>query len=252
MNTLNKIKILTKCVFGDKRSAFEARYMILSFLAKKISVRLYNKDLIWPEDEEFKSVWGGYPARGNTGVHERRFNLYYLSKSIKDLEGDTAECGVFEGASSYLILKSNSGTGKEHYIFDSFEGLSKIEENDFVINKKIPQWKESDLSVGENVVRHNLDEFENVHYLKGWIPERFGEISNKKYSFAHIDVDLYQPTLESINYFYNRMVVGGMIVCDDYGFNTCPGAYKAMKEFFSDKTESIIHLTTGQGVVIKH
>lgn len=67
----------------------------------------------------------------------------------------------------------------------------------------------------------------------------------------HIDVDLYQPTLDSIEFFWDKLNVGGVLVCDDYGFETCPGAKKAMDDFFSKKNMSVIHLPTGQGVVFK-
>ena len=43
-----------------------------------------------------------------------------------------------------------------------------------------------------------------------------------------------------------------MLLCDDYGFVTCPGATLAMDDFFDDKPEEIVHLPTGQGLVIKH
>ena len=62
---------------------------------------------------------------------------------------------------------------------------------------------------------------------------------------------LIQPTLDSIEFFYSRMNEGGIIVCDDYGQESCPGANKALNDFMLDKPENIIHLTTGQGVVIK-
>ena len=41
------------------------------------------------------------------------------------------------------------------------------------------------------------------------------------------------------------------MICDDYGFVTCPGAKKAMDEFFEDKAEPVIMLTTGQAFIIK-
>ena len=44
---------------------------------------------------------------------------------------------------------------------------------------------------------------------------------------------------------------GGIILCDDYGFLTCPGAKTAMDAFFADKPEEIVNLPTGQGLVIK-
>src|SRR5688572_31529904 len=42
------------------------------------------------------------------------------------------------------------------------------------------------------------------------------------------DVDVYQPTRDSLEYFYPRLVTGGILVCDDYGW---PGARKAVDDF---------------------
>ena len=70
---------------------------------------------------------------------------------------------------------------------------------------------------------------------KGWIPDRFKEVENRKFQFVHIDVDLYQPTLDALEFFYPRLVSGGVIVCDDYNLTMFPGAKQAWDEFFSGK-----------------
>jgi O-methyltransferase len=76
---------------------------------------------------------------------------------------------------------------------------------------------------------------------------------HERFSFVHLDVDLYQPTMDSLEFFYGKMSPGNIILCDDYGFVTCPGAKKAMDSFFADKPEEIVSLPTGQGfVVITH
>jgi hypothetical protein len=107
------------------------------------------------------------------------------------------------------------------------------------------------LRAGEETVKANLSHYPNVEILRGWIPERFPEVSSLSFCFVHIDVDLYQPTLDSLSFFYPRLVRGGLIVCDDYGFSTCPGATRAFDEYMKDKPEKIIHVPTGQGFIIK-
>ena len=86
--------------------------------------------------------------------------------------------------------------------------------------------------------------------LSGWIPSRFADVSAERFAFVHIDVDLYQPTRDSLTFFYERMLPGGIVLCDDYGFASCPGALRAMDEFFAGRPETIIHLPTGQGMAI--
>ena len=94
-------------------------------------------------------------------------------------------------------------------------------------------------------------DFDFVVFHSGWIPEKFHEVSDVRFCFVHLDVDLFQPTLDSLSFFYDKMSPGGIILCDDYGFITCPGARKAMNSFFADKPEEIVSLPTGQGFVVK-
>jgi O-methyltransferase len=54
----------------------------------------------------------------------------------------------------------------------------------------------------------------------------------------------------SLEFFYPKLATGGVVVCDDYGFATCPGAKLAMDNFFKGKSK-VLSLTTGQGMVIK-
>ncbi len=230
---------------------YESRHTILSAMANYWDFRVHTANLMWTYDPEYLSHWQHFDGDSGKRIHERRFNLYYLAKSTRLLPGDTAECGVLFGAGSFMIMKATAREGRVHHIFDSFQGLSKPGNQDDVKEDRTFKWEEGDLSVNEITVKRNLTGHGNFTTYQGWIPSRFDEVSNKIFSFVHIDVDLYQPTYDSLEFFYKRMTRGGIIVCDDYGSEACPGAYKALNEFISDKPEDIIHLTGGQGVIIK-
>ncbi len=179
---------------------------------------------------------------------DRRWMLYQLMRLVRSVPGDTAECGVFNGAGSYIICKVSQAQGmhkRTHHLFDSFEGLSKPAELDG------KHWREGDLSCRVETVAENLSEFSAINIHKGWIPRCFSGVERGDFCFVHIDVDLYQPTLESIEFFYPRMNQGGLILCDDYGFTSCPGATKAINEFLQDKEEKMISLSGGGGFLIK-
>ena len=128
---------------------------------------------------------------------------------------------------------------RTHFIFDSFEGTSEPSAEDG------RYWSEGDLSAGLDTVRDNLSEFDNVSFHKGWIPERFPDVEDRRFSFLHIDVDLYEPTRDSVAFFYPRMSDGGIILCDDYGSTFCSGATKAIDEYLADKPEKMISLSGG-------
>ena len=88
-------------------------------------------------------------------------------------------------------------------------------------------------------VKTALGAYPHIGYFSGWIPNAFPAEPGDRYRFVHLDVDLYEPTRDSLNYFYPRLVPGGMIVSDDYGW---PGARKAIDEFCA--RENITFKTT--------
>ena len=101
-------------------------------------------------------------------------------------------------------------------------------------------------------VREYLRGFPFVVFHPGLIPETLRAVTDGRYAFVHIDVDLYRTHLDCLNFFYDRIVKGGIVVFDDYGrdfFKT--SARKAVDEFFSDKPESPIALHTGQCIIVK-
>jgi Macrocin-O-methyltransferase (TylF). len=162
---------------------------------------------------------------------------YVVSK--KDVNS-FVECGCWKGHSSYIIAKiiKESNRNIKFHIFDSFEGLSTSTHNDsnfFSRKNKEKKNISRHFSSSENFVKDEvLKDFNFVETYKGWIPEKFNEVKDKSFSLIHIDVDLYEPTMDSLKFFYPKIVKGGIIICDDYNITAYPGAKKAKDESFLD------------------
>lgn len=219
--------------------------------AEALSMMVYPKykfsdySRIFLEDEPFLDYYQRFMDPGNWHTLDRKYTLDQLLKLTSYIPGDIVECGTYKGVSAYLMCKASVQNGKIVHLFDSFEGLSEPGEFDG------SYWEAGRFFMPEENVHNTLAQFSNYKAYKGWIPDRFSEISDKQICFLHIDVDLYEPTKDSLEYFYPRLVPNGVILMDDYGTSTCPGAKKAADEFFADKPEEILLLTTGQGLVIK-
>jgi hypothetical protein len=196
-------------------------------------------------DKEFRRYFERFLGPGNWKNFERRWNLEQMLRLLPPVAGDLAECGVFEGATAYQLCRFATAHGRKVHLFDSFRGLSAPNQNDGTF------WTAGHLSASEKLVRENLREFDCFETFPGWIPEGFAEVTDRKYAFVHVDVDLEQPTFDSIAFFYPRLSAGGVIVLDDHGYDTCPGARKAALEFMADKPEPVLDLSTGQGLIIK-
>lgn len=198
----------------------------------------------WFHDKAFLREFDRVAPGGNRTSAERKYFLRSLLALVDGIPGDTAETGVWRGSSSWFICDHFAGSGKTHHGFDSFEGLSAPG------NADGSYWREGDLTTGVATARALLAAF-NVRLYEGWIPERFNEVEDVEFCLVHVDVDLYGPTRDSIEFFYPRLVRGGLLVFDDYGFLTCPGARRAVEEFMADRSEPVIESPTGQAFVIR-
>lgn len=199
---------------------------------------LGEPDKICFDDNEFISFYRKYDTR-NFRSFERKYTLKELFKLTRNVEGDTAELGVYYGASSELFLNEIVNQAKVHHMFDSWEGLSTPGSFDGNF------WKKNDLNSSFKICKKNLKHFDKKKkvYYKGWIPDTFNEVNSKiNFSFIHFDLDLYEPTKLGLEFFYNKLNRGGIIVFDDYTFTTCPGVKKAVDDFFENKKEEIICL----------
>ena len=229
---------------NDKRSRFK--------IADRIFNRIYPTYFIgeWGKichDENEFIYWFKKMEGKNPHSFERKYTLKELIKLTDEIKGDTVELGVYYGASSYLIAQHGTRFNKSHHMLDSWEGLSKPSKEDG------DYWSKNDLSSSLDHCKKNLLPIEKkfLVYYKGWIPMTLQKIpDNLFFSFIHFDLDLYEPTKHGLEFFYDRLNTGGMIVFDDYTFTTCPGVKLAVDEFFENKKENVI-LLPYQAFVIK-
>lgn len=175
-----------------------------------------------------------------------KFSRYYLMSQFVELaikrsekKEDLVEVGVFNGHSARIIHEIILQSTKKLslHLFDSFEGLSDFNPKD----KEGSSIKDDNSR--ENFKKHfradnktieDLEKLENVFVYKGWVPDKFQAIKDKLFIFVHIDVDLYEPTLESLRFFYPRLKTGGVIICDDYNSKEFPGAKRAWDDYFKN------------------
>ncbi len=244
---LFSIKNISKLIKADKRQRNIYKYKLLNDIAHRNGWRLYSPRYAPWKNEEYNTVIqaGGYV------FNDKKFMIYQLAKGVEHLAGDTAECGVFRGHGSWLILNAGGRKDRPHHIFDSFEGVSEPEVVDNHPDAGKHGWKKHDMAHPYELIEEKFNNFPQVNLYKGWIPARFEEVKGRTFSFVHIDVDLYQPTYDSVAFFYDKMEKGGIILCDDYACPGTPGAFKAMNEFLADKPENIVTTVPGSGFFIK-
>ncbi|MEM7453337.1 MAG: TylF/MycF/NovP-related O-methyltransferase [Planctomycetota bacterium] len=195
--------------------------------------------------------------RDNKRRRPRFYNLIQMFNLTAGVAGRTAEIGCFRGLSSYLLCQTTKNsrpdyTGNGHQIFDSFEGLSvPVKADGIPANDAAGRF--STTSVDH--VRNTLKPFPDVEIHKGWVPDVFEGLPVTSYRFVHIDVDLYAPTLDCLNFFYPKLSTGGVIVVDDFGpwpgGGRYPGCSRAVAEFCSANNLTYAAFAAGNAVIRK-
>lgn len=205
----------------------------------------YKNTLITTHDKNYYDFLAIYEKVENLTIldFDRAYILFQAAKATEQIEGCTAECGVYKGGSSILIAVINPD--KNHYAMDTFEGFPDVL-SDIDVHKK---GGFSDVSLDD--IQKLFAEYKNIFMLKGMFSESFKTILNDTFSFVYIDADLYISTIECCDFFYSRLSPGGIMLFDDYLVPDTPGVKKAIDEFFSDKKEFPIILPTHQALVFK-
>lgn len=170
------------------------------------------------------------------------YQIFMAVKRTEKINGDIAEVGCYKGGSTKLICEAKGN--KTLHVFDTFEGLPDLSSED---NKK--RFYMGQYSSSFERVKNYLKKYQNIHFYKGLFPFTSEPVKDNKFSFVHLDVDLYEPTLESIKFFYPRMNKGGVIISHDY--IEVQGVKKAFDEFFKDKPEPIIEMSGTQCLIVK-
>lgn len=205
----------------------------------------------WSADTTFHKTYK--EVKGNTLVDIYRcFELWELTERIHHLDKDAhfIEIGVWRGGSAAIIgkklslLKSNA----IFYLADTFTGVKKSSEKDkFYFDNE-----HADTSL-EAVKEIMKDKFTKYKILTGIFPDETSHhIEDQiKFGFCHIDVDVYKSAREIVEWIWSRMIVGGVIIFDDYGFHSCNGVTTCVNEYKNETDRIIVHNINGHALMFK-
>jgi Macrocin-O-methyltransferase (TylF) len=230
-------------IFAVSNKAINEIILSLSEMGLNLgeNVRLYSdlfashfsahalSSLDWEVDQRLLSYATSFTLNSRKPVHTTICGTWLFLEALRraeQLEGDVAEVGAFEGGNVLSALQSSLWTGKkEYYVFDSFEGFPDLTAFD-----------PAHFGRGDYTHQHILGEvlapfyvYPEAKIIKGFVPGTFATLpKNATYSLVFYDCDLYQPALDTYEYFWDRLVSGGMMLVHDYFAE--PGGFSGVKE----------------------
>lgn len=192
-----------------------------------------------------------------------RLNAFVLATRhiVKhNIPGAVVECGVWRGGSMQACAKtllSVGETGRELYLFDTYEGMTPPTAEDLrrdgrpaqelldAQGKDRPIWAVASLED----VRAGFEDVpypkERIHYVRGKVEDTVPEQAPEQISILRLDTDWYASTKHELEHLYSRLVSGGVLLIDDYGY--WQGSRQAVDEFLEKTGEQLLLLRMDEG-----
>lgn len=204
----------------------------------------------WRADVEFQAAYER--IRANTLVDLYRcWDLWQLiGESGKLASGDIVEVGVWRGGTGCLMGQRAklAGINATIYLCDTFKGIVKATAAD----RHYEGGEHADTS--ESIVQSLISQcgLDGVKILRGVFPDETGQqIANGSFRFCHIDVDVYESGRDILRWVWPRLISGGMVVFDDYGFLSTGGITRLVNEEGPQPDRLMMHNLNGHAVFVK-
>lgn len=239
----------------------KAKVLVNKFreLTKKYKYKFDNiqtdNNFYFLEDLFFLDIYRDAKSKLNFGpdiplrVHQGLWCAFY-SKSIA---GDIVELGTGKGFLFYNIMSTYYEFLKEKkvYLCDTFLPFKTNKSN----GQQIPENGISTIYANSfESVKNTFSEWPNVTLIKGLLPHSLTHLETEinQISFLHVDLNFYKAEVECLDFLWNKITPGGVILLDDFGNPGREDQMKAHIDFFEMKGQKILATGSGQGIVIKN
>jgi O-methyltransferase len=206
------------------------------------------------EDAEFSQLYNRmardwYPDE----VIDARWRMWMLTRyalHARNLSGNYAEFGTYRGGCAWMLLSTvGLDPTRRFHPFDTYTGIpgDKLTDDE---RKAGLSGHLSDTSV--DYVTALLEPWDPIPQL--WPGDVFNTIpaaDTGALVFVHMDLNAAAPTLHVLEHMYDRVVPGGIVIFDDYGWSGYEDQRGAIEAFLRDRPEELIALPTGQAVLTK-
>ncbi len=211
----------------------------------------WNKTLPFMEDKRFLDLVEKHADLAPLpNWHWNLHTVLWAINQARTIPGDFVELGVFKGhTTSFLADYVDFAQWKQRwYLYDTFEGIpdDQLDEGWAEINQST--YKDT---FSFDAVRDLFGQYDNIDVIKGRVPEILQQKCPDKISFIHLDLNNTAAEIGALNYLYDRISPGGVIVLDDYGWAASRQQHLAENAWFAERGLQILALPTGQGLFVK-
>jgi O-methyltransferase len=174
--------------------------------------------------------------------------LAWAGDHCRHLPGDFVECGVFRGFSTAVLAHflDFGNLPKQWFLYDTFSGVPEDQLNSHRENPEI--YQDPNLHA---YVSSRFKKYPNIQVVRGRVPEVLAEHAPASIAFLHIDMNSADAELGALEQLFGRVVPGGMVILDDYGWFYYSEQKHVEDAFFVRAGYRVLELPTGQGLIVK-
>ncbi len=211
----------------------------------------HNCDFV--RDPRFAKAYGLGKATGSWGNSELEWRVYvacWAAEKGASLEGDFVECGVNRGGISRAVMEYvnfQRMADRKFYLLDTYKGLPEQDKPMASVDSYLDFYSEC----YEDVVK-TFAEFPNAIVVRGMVPETLAEVKSEKVCYLSVDMNNPKPEIAALNFFWDKLTSGAVVVLDDYGYANAHNRQKAeIDQFTRSHGVSVLTMPTGQGLIVK-
>lgn len=205
----------------------------------------WGKSLGFTRDQAFMAaIQANDPSLVEMSLLWRQHVVCWAARQCAHLAGDYVEAGCYKGFTAKLIcdyLGFAQHPAKTYYLYDAFEHSEEMQHHSM---------PEHGLDLHGRVTARFAD-YPNVRVIKGLVPDSFAQGMPERVAFMHIDMNNVQAEIAVLDALFERLLPGGMIVFDDYGWLGYQAQQQAEDAWLAGRPERILELPTGQGLLVK-
>ena len=219
-------------------------YNRVPFIQNPLFIEAYKKGKATDKGRFLKGV----------DIEWRLHTLCWAARQALTLNGDFVEFGVRTSFFSTTIIDylKFDKEDRDFILIDSFSGVIP----ELLIGDKLSREKPGFKSsvVWDQVYQDVINQFSsmpNVRVVKGVVPEVLPDLNLGKVAFVSMDLNSAIPEKAALEFLWDKLVPGGLIVLDDYGYPGFEEQQKIHDEFAHKHGTCVLCLPTCQGIIIK-
>ena len=224
-------------------------------------VNLYNSNVDIHSNQSIYDSYNNFIFSKDRNIFNKLYSRFYFYNRTQHLLGDIVECGVFKGSGLFSWLKmldmNEPNSIKKVIGFDFFDPnfVDNIpNKTDRETMKQVfdrcSDLDTNDVSLAGIEAKIDSAQFKKAKYeliagdisatTKRFVDERPGF----RISILYMDLDLDEPTYNTLNNLWDRVVPGGIVVFDEHAYHSWSES-NAVDRFVSERN-LIVHRTDVQ------